>query len=121
MECNNFAWQNSRRLLEQGKIMISTIFKSLFFKTLKSEAGKRVAKAVVDKCVDQGMDYVKQNHQRGAKPDQVETLGLVEGLNNLTKRNLPDGDYPLRLEKQTLLVTMRNQGVVHIQHLNKAM
>ncbi|KZN28551.1 hypothetical protein N480_10695 [Pseudoalteromonas luteoviolacea S2607] len=100
--------------------MIIAIFKSLFFKTLKSEAGKRVAKAVVDKCVDQGIDYVKQGHQRvSAQTKQIETLGLVEGLNNLTKRNLPDGDYPLRLEKQTLLVTMRNQGVIHIQYLNK--
>ncbi|MBQ4811121.1 hypothetical protein J8M20_07230 [Pseudoalteromonas luteoviolacea] len=99
--------------------MISTIFKSLFFKTLKSEAGKRVAKAVVDKCVDQGLDYVKQSHQRAEQQSQVETLGLIEGLNNLTSRNLPDGDYPLRLEKQTLLVTMRNQGVIHIQYLNK--
>ncbi|MBQ4835533.1 MULTISPECIES: hypothetical protein [Pseudoalteromonas] len=102
--------------------MIVTIFKSLFFKALKNEASRKIAKSVVDGCVDKGVDYLKNRGQANTSEGaSFDTHGLITGLNNLTKRNLPDGDYPLRLEKQTLLVTMRNQGIVHIQYLNSSM
>ncbi|KID57576.1 hypothetical protein JF50_10360 [Pseudoalteromonas luteoviolacea] len=100
--------------------MIATIFKSLFFKALKNEASRKIAKSVVEGAVDKGVDYFKARGQVNIPSQQeVETLGLITGLNNLARKNLPDGDYPLRLEKQTLLVTMRNQGVVNIQYVNK--
>lgn len=94
-----------------------SLIKGLLFKSLKHKAGRKVADAVVEKCVEQGMEYMRG--RGGAAPQKTSELdGLIVGLNNLTARRLPDGQYPIRLEHQTLIVTIKNHGIVSITELH---
>ncbi|WP_125779674.1 hypothetical protein [Pseudoalteromonas rubra] len=93
-----------------------SLIKGLLFKSLKHKAGRKVADAVVEKCLQQGMEYMRG--RPGAAQHHVsEVDGLITGLNNLTARKLPDGQYPIRLEHQTLIVTIENHGIVSITSL----
>ncbi|KAF7785773.1 hypothetical protein PRUB_a0152 [Pseudoalteromonas rubra] len=94
-----------------------SLIKGLLFKSLKHQAGRKVADAVVEKCVQQGMEYMRG--RGGSAPQKASELdGLIVGLNNLTARRLPDGQYPIRLEHQTLIVTIENHGIVSITELH---
>ncbi|KNC68615.1 hypothetical protein [Pseudoalteromonas ardens] len=94
-----------------------SLIKGLLFKSLKHKAGRKVADAVIEKCVEQGMEYMRG--RGGAAPQKTSELdGLIVGLNNLTARRLPDGQYPIRLEHQTLIVTIENHGIVSITELH---
>ncbi|ALU41821.1 hypothetical protein [Pseudoalteromonas rubra] len=94
-----------------------SLIKGLLFKSLKHKAGRKVADAVVEKCVEQGMEYMRG--RGGSAPQKSSELdGLIVGLNNLTARRLPDGQYPIRLEHQTLIVTIENHGIVSITELH---
>ncbi|AZZ98103.1 hypothetical protein [Pseudoalteromonas sp. R3] len=92
------------------------LIKGLLFKSLKHQAGRKVADAVVEKCLQQGMEYMRGRGVEGQRQGS-DLDGLIVGLNNLTARRLPDGQYPLRLEHRTLIVTIEHYGIVSITEL----
>ncbi|MFC3032118.1 hypothetical protein ACFOEE_06275 [Pseudoalteromonas fenneropenaei] len=90
------------------------MLKSLLKTVAKHQVKSGVGKQVLNQVFEQGVSALRgASHTSGQSTDTGNEL--IDKLNRLCQDGLPDGEYPVYLSKTTVLVTIRQGGIVALK------